>query len=84
MYTITHAIIGLHANADSTKYILTHQLDHNQIIILCLDMDHVRSASNTDFHSDKFYPTTPDWGHFIVLKGYRVVDGELFFELLTL
>ncbi len=80
MYNVTHAIIGLSANRDSTQSILTHQLDRHQIIILCLDMNFVRSASNGDYRTDKFYPTTPDWGHFIVLKGYRKVDGELFFE----
>jgi hypothetical protein len=80
MYSITHAIIGLSANADSTQAILTHQLDHNQIIILCLDMNHVRNASDKDFHTDKFYQTSPNWGHFIVLKGYQKVDEELFFE----
>jgi hypothetical protein len=80
MYSISHAIIGLSEQADSTQSILIRQLDHHQIIILCLDMNYVRSASISDFRADKFYPTTPGWGHFIVLKGYQKVDGEIFFE----
>ena len=79
-YSIPHAIIGLSDNSDSTQAILTHQLDHSQIIILCLDMNYVRASSDPGFRVDKFYPTTPGWGHFIVLKGYQKVDGELFFE----
>jgi hypothetical protein len=79
-YNISHAIIHLSGNADSTQRILTHQLDNHQIIILCLDMNFVRSSSADSFRVDKFYPTTPGWGHFIVLKGYKKVDGELFFE----
>jgi hypothetical protein len=78
--SVTHAIIALSENKDSTGAILSHQLDHQQIIILCLDMNHVRSVTNPAWRIDKFYPTTPDWGHFIVLKGYKIVDGELFFE----
>ena len=78
---IEHAIIGLSGNPDSTRNLLTHQLDNHQIIILCLDMNFVRSASVDSFRVDKFYPTTPGWGHFIVLKGYKKVDGELFFEV---
>jgi hypothetical protein len=80
LYNITHAIIALSDTADMTKSILTRELDHQQIIILCLDMNYVRSAVKNDFRVDKFYPTGPGWGHFIVLKGYQQVDGELFFE----
>lgn len=77
---ISHAIIGLSINKDSSGQILSHQLDHQQVIILCLDMNYVRSVSDQERRVDKFYPTTPGWGHFIVLKGYKIVDGDLFFE----
>jgi hypothetical protein len=78
---ITHAIVGLSEKADSTGIVLTRQLDHHQVIILCLDMNPVRNApTDPAMRVDKFYTTTPGWGHFIVLKGYKIVDGELFFE----
>jgi hypothetical protein len=77
---ITHAIVALTDQADSTAAILKRQLMNQQIIILCLDMNHVRAATDTLYRTDKFYATTPDWGHFIVLKGYKITDGELFFE----
>jgi hypothetical protein len=80
-YHIPHAIIGLSDHADTSMIILTRQLDHHQIIILCLDMNFVRSSADPDFRVDKFYLTTPGWGHFIVIKGYQKVDEEVFFEV---
>jgi hypothetical protein len=77
---ITHAIVALTNRADSISEILKQQLDNRQIIILCLDMNHIRPVAEAELRIDKFYPTTPDWGHFIVLKGYKITDGELFFE----
>ena len=77
---ISHAMIGLSPNADSTRNILEHQLDRSQIVILCLDMDLVRNGAVSPSRVDKFYTTTPGWGHFIVLKGYKVVDKAVFFE----
>ena len=77
---ITHAIVALTDHADSTAAILKRQLMNQQIIILCLDMNHVRASADADYRTDKFYTTTPDWGHFIVLKGFKITDGELFFE----
>jgi len=77
---IPHAIVALTDRSDSTSVILKQELDNHQIIILCLDMNYVRSVSEAGYRIDKFYPTTPSWGHFIVLKGYKITDGELFFE----
>jgi hypothetical protein len=77
---ITHAIIALSDRADSTASIMKQQLMNQQVIILCLDMDQVRASTESTYRTDKFYATTPSWGHFIVLKGYKIVDGELFFE----
>ena len=77
---ITHAIVALTDQADSTAAVPKRQLMNDQIIILCLDMNHVRAASDTVYRTDKFYSTTPAWGHFIVLKGYKITDGELYFE----
>jgi hypothetical protein len=79
-YSIPHAIIGLSDTASVTQAIWTRQLDHQQIIIICLDMNYVRASQVETYRADKFYPTSPGWGHFIVLKGYKKVDGEVFLE----
>lgn len=56
-------------------------IDKNYLVILCLDMYYVNFNPNPDQQSDKFY-TTPNksWGHFIVVKGYKMVDGKVYLE----
>ena len=78
---IPHAIIPLSGSAAETGNILTHQLDNLQIVILCIDMDKIRRSTDSSYRVDKFYNTSPGWGHFFVVKGYRVTDGELFFQI---
>ena len=62
---------------------LISQLDDGNIAILCLDMYYVSYHSgNPEWHIDKFYTTlSSDWGHFIVAKGYKIVDGIIWFEI---
>jgi hypothetical protein len=56
-------------------------IDLGNIAILCLDMYYVRSQTENKWHVDKFYYTNKKgWGHFIVIKGYKVVDDEIFYE----
>jgi hypothetical protein len=78
---IPHRYINLSVNASSTESILKEKLDSGKIIILCVDMDKVRSGPTDDRRIDKFYNTTPGWGHFILVKGYRKVSGEFFYEI---
>jgi hypothetical protein len=57
------------------------EIDNGNIVILCLDMYHVSAGTKPNYHVDKFYDaSTTGWGHFIVVKGYKEVDGHLFFE----
>ena len=62
---------------------LKDQLDHGNIAILCLDMYYVRYYfGNTDWRIDKYYVTqSSGWGHFIVVKGYKIVDEIIWFEV---
>lgn len=78
---IPHAIIPLGANATGTMQDLVQVLNKNEIVILCIDMNQMRAAGQDAYHVDKFYSTTPDWGHFFVVKGYEVVDGETYFQI---
>ena len=62
---------------------LRDQLDNGNIAILCLDMYYVRYQSGKpEWRKDKFYSTPDkDCGHFIVVKGYKIVDGKVWFEV---
>lgn len=61
--------------------VLRQELDEGNIAILCLDMYYVTYSNVSKYRYNKFYTTNaPEWGHFIVIKGYKEVDDTLFFE----
>jgi hypothetical protein len=56
-------------------------LDEGNIIILCLDMYYVTYNPEEEQHFGKIYQhNTPGVGHFIVIKGYKEVDGTMYYE----
>ncbi len=62
---------------------LKPHLDAGDIAILCLDIYYVRTESSTgssEWRKDKFYTTSASSGHFVVVKGYKRVDGEYLLE----
>lgn len=62
--------------------LVKEQIDNNNIVILCLDMFYVKANTGlSERRVDKFYSTnSTGWGHFIVIKGYKIVDNQLFYE----
>ncbi|MDR0737737.1 MAG: C39 family peptidase [Prevotellaceae bacterium] len=75
-YDIPNTTIPL-PNADA----LIAELDNGNIVILCLDMYYIRSQEYEQWPVDKFYPTrSADWGHFIVVKGYKILGTRVFLE----
>ncbi len=80
--SIPHQFIELSTNSQGTQQVITNQLDNGKIMILCLDMYYIRYGAFSELRVDKFYATgSTGWGHFIVVKGYRQVDGEMFLEV---
>jgi len=73
-YSVTNSTIAIDS-PDS----LINEIENGNIIILLLDMTNIRNERNEQWHSDKFYKNVR--GHFIILKGYKLVDNELFFEV---
>ena len=60
---------------------IQNQIDEGNIVILCLDMFYIRNQEKDKWHVDKFYSATQKgWGHFIVIKGYKSVDDQTFYE----
>ena len=56
-------------------------IDRNYLVILCLDMFYVQINLDDNQQTNKFYETNNQgWGHFILVKGYREVDGEFYLE----
>ena len=60
---------------------LMNYLDKGQIVILCLDGYYLTYNASTTQHVGRFYAASgPNWGHFIVVKGYKIVDSKFYFE----
>lgn len=60
---------------------IKEEIDAGNVLILCLDMFYVEYTKDPEYHVNKFYTTNgAGWGHFIVIKGYKTVDGTLFYE----
>jgi len=84
--TIPNSTLALPATAEGTTQTLKRQVDLHQVAILLLDMNSVRFTSDAVFsHADRFYTTYPEsyaqFGHFIIIKGYKEVDNEVYFEV---
>lgn len=61
---------------------LKEALDQGYLAVLCLDMHYVRQNPNPDQKTNRFYSAdAPGWGHFMLVKGYREVDGKVWLEL---
>jgi len=57
-------------------------IDKGYLAILCLDMFYVVKDADEDKRTNKFYTTNAkDWGHFVLVKGYKVVDGAVWLEV---
>lgn len=80
--SIPNHTISLGSAYNQTADLIINELKDNNILILCIDMYYVRKEVDATKRIDKFYNTAnTDWGHFFVVKGYKKVDGEFFFEI---
>lgn len=80
-FHIPHHYIALSSDAETSGNILKEELNAGNILILCTDMYYIRPSLSVFYRVDKFYRTASDgWGHFFIVKGYKIVDGHLFFE----
>jgi len=80
-HNIIHAIIPLSSDPAESRDILEKQLDAHRIIILCVDMNFVRLQISTKQRIDKFYTTSPGWGHFFVIKGFQKMENDTYFQV---
>ena len=81
--------LGDHGVSNSTVMItdfdslVKTNIDKGRLIILCLDMYLFVNYNSTDYqHTEKFYQTlAKDWGHFLLVKGYKVTTTGLYLEI---
>lgn len=76
-YGVNTAYTALPDNYQTIK----KYLDKNYIVILCLDNYYMRYNADPVVHIDKYYKVNATGsGHFIVVKGYKQIDGKFYFE----
>lgn len=59
--------------------ILKDELKQGSILILCIDTTYINFNDSEEERVGRFYDY--EGGHFIIVKGYRIVDDKLFFEV---
>lgn len=64
---------------NSGEGFLENTLKQGNIIILCIDTSYLSYNDNSEQRVGRFYDY--QGGHFIVVKGYIVVDGKTYFEV---
>jgi hypothetical protein len=77
-HSISNSWVGL-PNENALK----SQIDSGRIVILALDMHYIRQhKGNPEWRTDRhgYYPS-PGSGHYVIAKGYRVVDDILWIEI---
>lgn len=61
--------------------LLVDEIDKGNIMVVCLDLYHICKAKKDEWHIDKHDDSFGiGAGHFIVIKGYKIVDNQILFE----
>jgi hypothetical protein len=79
------SINGINSAVDTLKNIdslVKTNIDHNNLVIFCLDMYSVPRNMIDYQHTQKFYETNaPGWGHFLLVKGYKQLGTDFYLEI---
>ncbi|AGX44760.1 C39 family peptidase [Clostridium saccharobutylicum] len=78
-YNGTYSVQDLGKTLSQGENVLKAQLKQGNIAILCIDTSYIPYNKNSEQRVGKFYSYSG--GHFIVVKGYRIVDGKTYFEV---
>lgn len=80
-YLSDHQISNHIVELEDMRSMIT-EIDAGNIFILCLDMFYVSYNPDKNFRFGRFFTSTSSGtGHFIVVKGYKIVDGITYFEV---
>jgi hypothetical protein len=76
--------LNLNSIPNTTSYFTgTNQLmgllNQSNLVILCISTAYLTEDYTSEHRVGRFYSYAS--GHFLVVKGYRIVDGNLFFEV---
>jgi len=76
---VTHEFV----DGVSDIHILKEIINAGNIAIMEIKMFYISFQENNKWHNGRFYSVVPNdkYGHFIIVKGYKVVDGVTFYEV---
>jgi len=83
-YGVTPGYYPLPASLPETEYEtrLAEIIDAGYLAILCLDMYYVKENPVPTERTNRFYAAnTEGWGHFLLVKGYSIIDGKMWLEI---
>jgi hypothetical protein len=73
LHSIPNSVVAFTDSAQIEKII-----EEGAVVILCLNTAHLRRTLKTNQRVDRFYSYAD--GHFLVVKGVRVIDDQMYFE----
>ncbi len=81
-FNIEHDIIALSDYREETTQILLDQINNGNLILLAIDVHYLSVTYVATDRVDKYYSTIKlGTGHCVVVKGYKQVDGIVYFEV---
>ena len=83
-YLIKHKVTHEFINGVTDIHILKEIVNAGYIAILGINMSYIEYQDNPKWHKGRFYsapPSNDGWNHFIIVKGYKVVDGVIYYEV---
>jgi hypothetical protein len=78
---VPNSTVALPATEEEVTKTIKRQVNLHQLVIVCLEINLVRYNVVPYSHIDRFYATNPGVGHFLIVKGYKLVDNETYFEV---
>lgn len=66
-------------SSDIEESSMKDEIKNGNILLLCIDSNYITYNNDPNVHVGRYYAY--GGGHFIIVKGYRVVDGKTYFEV---
>lgn len=81
MYGIPYGGRDCSSNTEDMTGKMKQDLRNGRIIILCIDSSYITENYDSGERTGKPYSTSRGSGHFIIVKGFAIVDGQTYFEV---
>ena len=83
-YLIKNSVPHVFVYSITDIHFLKEVINYGYIAILGVNMSYISFQENRKWHKGNYYSAPPSgdgWNHFIIVKGYKVVDGIIYYEV---